>query len=195
MSHWKWTTEGPWIKEESTDTEYKWQIEAGMLSIAFQGSVSKLDWWQNFSFWVKPYRGMDRLWFAHAGFLKKWKAVEMDIKKIIDAGGFDVIGVSGFSQGAAVATLCHEWIWFHYPSLRNNLFTTVYGSPRVIAFSWKISERFDQLARVDITTDFVTKVPPCIIGYKHVGDREKYDSFYPWYKVVDNHMSYGKLEE
>jgi len=187
---WNWGTTGSWKKDDGTDTQYKYEVINSVLYIAFQGSDSKLDWWQNFSFWKKPYKRMKKIWFAHAGFLKKWKSVEKAIANAIIDEAFNRVVIFGFSQGAGIATLCHEWIWFTYPALRDKLSTIVCGSPRVIGTFSKISERFDNLNRFSIVKDIVTKVPFFWMFYKHVGSNNRFKGNYPFYCIVKNHMAY-----
>jgi len=191
----KWGMCKDWITEESTDTQWKYYIAKDTLYIAFQGSISKLDWLQNFSFWTKPYRKQSFRWYAHAGFVKKWKSVEDDVLQVIRGNGVKEVVVFGFSQGAALATLCHESIWYNFPEYRSTLKTYTYGSPRVVWF-WnkrRLKKRFETLRRFAIDRDLVPKVPPCALGYRHVGDEEKLKGVHPFWKIEKNHLSYGGL--
>jgi triacylglycerol lipase len=192
-----WGIHGPWRTEKTTDTQWKIDTKGDTLYIAFQGSVSKLDWKQNFRFWTKPYKQQDFKWYAHSGFTEKWKAIEDKILTIVKSENPNNIVVFGFSQGAGIAVLCHESIWYNFPYLRKNLFTLTCGGPRVI-WAWnkkKLDIRFTNLVRVVSTGDLVTKIPPVIFGYFHVGESITLKRIYPWYQFQKNHMSYGKLLE
>jgi len=190
-----WGTTGPWITEPETDTQYKIEQIRDTLYIAFQGSISDVDWRQNFQAWKKPYKNQDFAWFAHAGFLKKWKAVEDKITETVSFSGASRVVVFGFSQGAALATLCHESIWYNFIQYRSTILTYVYGCPRVVGL-WnhkKLAPRFERIKRYEATGDLVTRVPPAIFGYRHVGKAEKLKSPYHWWQFEKNHMSYGGL--
>ena len=196
-----WTVSGPWTeKNEQTDTEWKWKLEDGILFLAFKGSTSRMDWLQNFSFWIRPYRKQPILWFAHAGFVRKWKSVREDVFRLIEQmqDQFVMVSASGFSQGGAVAILCHEDLKFR--SISKIVCSTTYGAPRVVWFwnRWKIHPRFLGIDRYEIKSDVVPKLPPGWMGYRRVGGclllGERTFSW-PWeWETI--HMSYRKyLEE
>ena len=54
---------------KKTNTEYRLDIdyENKTVIVSFQGSGSKIDWRQNFTFYKKPYKHMKHLFFVHAG--------------------------------------------------------------------------------------------------------------------------------
>lgn len=186
--NYEWAMSGPWITKGETDTQYKYFQDKNTLYIAFQGSISKEDWRQNFSFWVQPYRDMPVRWFAHAGFVEKWKSVEDEILSLAEKS--ENICVSGFSQGGAIAVLAHESIRFH--DLNKSVQTVTWGCPRVV-WCWnlhRISHRFEGITRHERFWDIVTHVPPALFGYLHVGKRLTQGSRWPTLKVVENHMGY-----
>lgn len=201
---WQWACTGPWIERE--DTEYKYTIEGDTLKITFMGSSNfttkgkkriAIDWKHNFSFFIKPYRKMKPLWFAHKGFTIKWKIVEDEILQLVkDNPDIQSILITGFSQGAAIATLAHESIWFHYPQYRDTLKSIVFGSPRVIWFwnRWKIRDRWESLTRIKNGWDIVTDVPPIWFGYGHVGSQKRIGR--KWWQISfrfkHNHLHYGE---
>lgn len=193
---WNWAVSGPWI-ERDEDTEYKYNMEDGVFYLTFQGSGSEIDWKQNFDFWAKPYRNMEIPWMAHRGFIQKWKVVEDEILSIIKSNKITKIRVTGFSQGASLATLAHESFWYHFPELRKEIHSIVFGSPRVIWFwnRYKIKERWENLLRVTMPWDLVTDVPFTWTGYLHIGDNLLLKPPFWWipkFNVYKSHLSYPK---
>ncbi len=139
----------------------------------FEASNGAEDWKHNLDFPVKPYRQMgEGLWFAHRGFLKVWKTLEGYLEREIADRSIRTIVTVGYSHGAALALLCHEYIWFHRPDLRGTLQGYGFGCPRVI---WgprcrAKEERWEHFLVIRNLDDIVTHLPPAILGYSHVGE-------------------------
>jgi hypothetical protein len=78
--------------------------------LPLKGPVSKLDWMQNFTFWKKPYRNMDALFFVHRGIFKKYESVKDELWEYIkEAGAYDYVYRGyGFSQGGTIVGYFHE---------------------------------------------------------------------------------------
>lgn len=181
-------TDGHWMRVSETDTE--WAIKRGKdyIVITFKGSTSNLDWRQNFRFWYAPYKDMPKKWFAHAGFVAKWKSIQPAVMAAVGKAVVrgDFIRFAGYSQGGALAVLAHEDAVFNYP---DTVVTTItFGAPRVIAFGHNIKDRFDELFQFQHRGDLVPHVPPWIFGYHHVGDKVKQGKFS--FNFTKNHMRY-----
>lgn len=152
------------------------------LYIYFQHSRGKLDWKNNLDFPAKPYKSMkcggspfSSIWFAHRGFLSVWKSAEEQLKSYILDTGIRKIVISGYSHGAAIAVLCHEYVWYNRPDLRGSLEGYGFGCPRVI---WGIKtkchrERWARFYVIKNIDDIVTHVPPFIFGFFHIGNMVK----------------------
>ncbi len=152
------------------------------LYIYFQHSNGELDWKNNLDFPAKPYKEMkckegkfSHTWYAHRGFLRMWKEAETYLSKYILDTRYQKIIVSGYSHGAALALLCHEYIWYNRPDLRHSLEGYGFGCPRVI---WGIKskchkERWARFYVVKNIDDLITHLPPFIFGYFHVGNMLK----------------------
>jgi len=160
--------------EPSTSTEWGWKCENDMLYLNFMGSsnfkdsTGKLaqDWKQNFDFLQTPYRGMKDKFRVHRGFLKKWKSIQEAVLAKVTPN-IEHIVVTGFSQGAALALLCHEALWFNFPHLRFNVLTYAFGCPRV--FSWRTpKQRFLGVTHIQYRGDMITGLPFWLFGYKHI---------------------------
>lgn len=150
------------------ETASYWHERTGdTLTIRFEWSNGKTDWRNNFDFPAKPYRDMGDKWYAHRGFLKVWKAIEPYLASAIRDPDIKFIRVAGYSHGAAIALLCHEYCKFNRP----DCFVTGvgYGCPRVVwGFVGKaVRERFEGFMVVRNKHDIVTHVPPAIFGYRH----------------------------
>jgi len=156
---------GSWVNG-AIDTQYRLTVTGDVAEIVFMGSVSWVDWISNFMFWKVPYKDMPVKWRAHAGFLDSWKAVKDEI--INGLHGCRCVKVYGYSRGAAIAVLAHEWFAFNGYAVE----TRVFGCPRAIACKpdSAMLERFKTLHVYNNKGDIVTMLPPKLFGYKDVGN-------------------------
>lgn len=165
------------------------------LYVFFEDSDGKTDWKRNLNFPAKAYKRMDKtVWFAHRGFLRSWKAVEPYLADEIADKAFKKIVVAGYSHGAAIALLCHEYIWYHRPDLRAELEGYGFGCPRVIWGSGKSKERWKTFCVIRNLDDLVTHLPPAFLGYRHVGSLLKIGKKGN-YTAVEAHYSQNILKE
>ena len=142
------------------------------LSIWFEHSHGITDWLNNLSFATIPYREMTPVWSCHGGFLRVWKSVKPYLlSSVLDPTVQEVCTV-GYSHGAALAVLCHEWIWYHRPELRPRLLGFGFGCPRVLhgCVPPEIALRWDHFYVVRNLDDLVTHLPPRATGFCHVGN-------------------------
>lgn len=163
------------------DGSFAIDIEGTHLTIYFQQSDGLTDWEHNLDFPAVPYRDMPEKWRCHRGFLKVWKSIEPYLIDIINDNKIESATVCGYSHGAALAFLCHEYIWFNRPDLRSRLNGYGYGGPRVLWGQSIPRERWKNFIRVCNTGDIVTRLPPKLLGYRHagkplyIGERGKYN--------------------
>lgn len=156
--------------ENSAD--YAIERKGKTLYIYLECSDGATDWKNNFDFPAKPYKRMGKtVWFAHRGFLRVWKSIEPYIYADIMDKTVKKIVIVGFSHGAALAVLCHEYVWYNRPDIRENIIGYGFGCPRVF---WgiktkKLKERWKQFTVIRNIDDIVTHVPPCLFGFSHVG--------------------------
>ena len=141
------------------------------LYIYFEHSDGAQDWQNNFDFVATPYKNMEGNWQAHGGFVKVWKSIEDYIAPQVSDEKYKKITIVGYSHGAALAVLCHEYAYYHRPDIRQNIFGYGFGCPRVIFGRMseeheKIWENFTVIRNID---DMVTHLPPSILGFFHVG--------------------------
>lgn len=159
----------PYIHLEEETASYYAEREGDTLRLFFEGSNGKVDWANNFDFPAKPYRDMPDRWYAHRGFLRVWKAIEPHLEAMIADPTVRTIYVVGYSHGAAVALLCHEYCRFHRPDVA--VIGVGYGAPRVV---WgpvpeNVRQRFRGFYVIRNGHDLVTHLPPALFGFRHVG--------------------------
>lgn len=156
-----------------------------VLYIYFEASNGAADWKRNLDFPVKAYKRMGiTVWFAHRGFLEAWRELEPILSSKIADKSVQKIILTGYSHGAAIAILCHEYVWFTRPDLRASIESYGFGCPRVIwgTPSAEVRRRWDNFTVVRNIDDAVTHLPPAVLGYTHVGNmlevgvRGKYSS-------------------
>ncbi len=155
------------------DVDYALESEGDALSLWFESSSGAEDWRKNLNFPARPYRDMDgeAVWYVHRGFLEAWKSVEDIVSPAILDPAVKRIFVTGYSHGAAIAVLCHEYVWYHRPDLRDSLFGFGFGCPRVLwgRRSEALLLRWSTFTVIRNIDDIVTHLPPAALGYFHVG--------------------------
>lgn len=152
--------------------DYAIERKRGVLYIYFEKSSGITDWKNNFDFPAKPYKRMGKtVWFAHRGFLRVWKSIEPYVADHIKDESIKKIIIVGYSHGAAMAVLCHEYAWYHRPDLRDSIFGYGFGCPRVLwgVYPKEIRQRWNSFLVIRNIDDIVTHVPPAFFGFKHVG--------------------------
>jgi predicted lipase len=153
----------PWTTIDENDIQYKIIRRDKTIYIYFQGTVSKIDWKQNFKFLAKKYKGN----YIHKGFLENYTIAKDDIQNILNGFEIDKIIISGYSHGAALATLCYEDLSRKYYDVR----CIVFGSPRVFLLPNKrLRNRLYRIQNYQTKGDLVTKLPFLFFGYRHVGN-------------------------
>ena len=152
---------------------YAIEREGDTLYLLFQKSNGLEDWKNNFDFPAEPYTDMEIPWKCHRGFLKVWKSIEPYIEEAVKDTSVKEIVVIGYSHGAAIAMLAHEYVWYHRPDLREkDIVGFGYGAPRCY-WGWSIpkelKERWETFYIVRNNNDIVTYVPPVLFGFRHTG--------------------------
>ena len=179
---------------EPETASYATEIEGDTLYILFEWSNGKTDWRNNFDFPAKPYRDMPNLWFAHRGFLRVWKTIEPSLANLICFGNIKRIVIGGYSHGAAIAVLCHEYCKYNRPDIEIEGYG--FGCPRVVwGFLRKnVKERFKGFAVIRNGGDIVTKVPPAIFGFRHIGKLIEIGQG-KGYKMIEAHYADKYIKE
>ncbi|MBQ7348114.1 MAG: hypothetical protein IJW55_09850 [Clostridia bacterium] len=177
---------GSFACERHGDTLYIW----------FEQSHGITDWLNNLRFAAAPYREMEPVWQCHAGFLKVWKSVKPYLEPSILDTSVKQICTVGYSHGAALAVLCHEFIWYRRPDLHQGMCGFGYGCPRVLfgCVPPEIAPRWDTFYVVRNLDDLVTHLPPRAAGYCHVGNLVTVGTAGK-YSSIDAHRPESYLEE
>lgn len=159
-------------KELKRSANYALRRKGDHLKIYFQHSRGATDWKNNLDFPAKPYGHMGEIWLAHRGFLGVWEVLKETLGPIIEDKQIRKITVVGYSHGAAMALLCHEYIKFHRPDIAGNVKSFGFGCPRVVwgVPSKKVRRRFEGFTVIRNLDDIVTHAPPAILGYRHIGE-------------------------
>ncbi|MBQ9756099.1 MAG: lipase family protein [Clostridia bacterium] len=143
-----------------------------VLYLFFESSDGANDWIKNLDFPIKPYKRMGKtVWFAHRGFLKEWKEIQPKLANYIANKTVKKIVIAGYSRGAGIALLCHEYVWYNRPDLRRRTLGYGFGCPRVLwgVKTKKLRERWENFTVVKNIDDLITHLPPVFLGYTHVG--------------------------
>ena len=144
----------------------------GALTLYFEASDGAADWQKNLDFPAAAYRRQGRpVFYAHRGFLRAWRIAEREVAATLADKALRTITVVGYSHGAAIAVLAHEYAWYHRPDLRHSLTGFGFGCPRVLFGSGaaRLAERWENFTVVRNIDDLVTHLPPTFLGYRHVG--------------------------
>lgn len=142
------------------------------LFIYFAHSDGSEDWKNNLDFPARVRIQDDQsIWFAHRGFLRVWKSIEEHISADVKNSYVDKVIITGYSHGAALALLCHEYVWSLRPDLREAIKGYGFGCPRVIwgTPAQALQKRWENFTVIRNMDDIVTHLPPHILGYTHVG--------------------------
>lgn len=147
-------------------------VKENTLFLFFEPSNGREDWDNNLNFRVQPYDDMDPVWYCHAGFLKVFKSALPHLKPYIEAPNVRRVVTVGYSHGGALAVLFHEAMCFHRPDLAEHIKTFAFGAPRVLfaPIPLRVKARFRGLYLIQNEGDLVTKLPPALLGFRHVGN-------------------------
>lgn len=177
--------------EDGADIAF--QREGDSLYIFFEKSDGLRDWINNLSFCVQPYGEMEHPWRCHGGFLRAFKGLRSVINDALSDEKIRSVTLVGYSHGAALALLAHEYITFNYPSLRDTLHSFGFGCPRVLYGTIPpcVRERWSGFLRVSHRGDLITHLPPAILGFRHAGKRLRVGK--PTFSGIDAHRPQSYL--
>lgn len=161
--------------------DYAIEREGNTVYLLFQCSKGKEDWKNNFDFPSVPYKDMGIPWKCHRGFLRVWKSIEPYIADTVMDMSVKHFVIVGYSHGGAIATLCHEYVWFNRPDLRpdSSHYMSIegygFGCPRVFFGRMKkeLKERWLSFFPIRNINDIVAHVPPVLFGFRHVSSITK----------------------
>jgi len=178
---------------------FAFERDGERLYLYFEKSDGAVDWKNNFDFLAtESHRECIREcepWYAHGGFLRVWQSILPYLEGVIlNLSIREIISV-GYSHGAALALLCHEYIWYNRVDIRDKISGYGFGCPRVI---WgrvkKERERWQHFYRIKNYDDIVTHLPPSSFGFRHVG-REINIGGVGRYSRLDAHRAENYIKE
>ena len=152
--------------------DYALERRGACLSLYLESSDGAEDWMRNLNFPSAAYRRDGKpIFFAHRGFLEAFRTLIPKIEAPFADPAVRSLQIVGYSHGAALAVLAHEYAWYHRPDLRGSLLGYGFGCPRVLfGFARRaLAERWEGFTVVRNIDDAVTHLPPSALGYYHVG--------------------------
>ena len=160
------------IDDQKSGIQCYLRIYQSSVWIVFRGTDTAEDLLRDLRFWKKriPYGNYDSDIRVHSGFIEAYKST--DVRKKIHSVITDNIcriEISGHSLGAAMAALCAIDLNYNFPHL--DITAVLFGAPRVgnRAFARSYDRRVFKTFRVENSKDIVTRLPPALLGYRHVG--------------------------
>ncbi len=145
--------------------------DGDLLYVFFEKSNGAEDWINNLSYHAVSRGRIGDPWYCHEGFLRVFESILPYIEKKIGSKSVGAVVTVGYSHGAALAVLCHEYIYTEHPELRNNISGFGFGCPRVVFGTVPHEgERWRDFYMVRNIDDTVTHLPPRVLGYRHVGN-------------------------
>ena len=183
-------------KHTEEDTGWDFARRGSTLILYFEKSNGQRDWLSNLNFHAVAYRDMEPPWQCHAGFLKVWKSVRPHVAALLADPTIRRVVVVGYSHGAALAVLCHEFIDWSRPDLRETLVGIGFGCPRVLYGDLppEVAARWEHFYVIRNSGDLVTHLPPRVLGYTHVGNLIEVGSE-ARYNAIDAHRPESYLKE
>lgn len=183
-------------RENEIGASWDYARRGNELRIYFEPSNGTRDWLNNLTIHAAAYREMQPPWQCHAGFLRVWKSLKPHVAALLSDNTLSRVVIVGYSHGAALAVLCHEFVYYNRPDLRDRLLGFGFGCPRVIygCVPIAIAQRWERFYVVRNLDDIVTHLPPRALGYCHVGNLVTVGRMGA-YSTVDAHRPESYLRE
>lgn len=163
------------VDSRATGVQYFVKRKGDTLLIAFRGTDSLRDAITDARFWGATLPDGTRApkIKVHTGFLTAYRHPEVRgrIRDLVGAVQIRRVRITGHSYGAALALLCAGDLRNLSPGL--DVEVVVFGCPRVgnRAFECAYEDLVSKTVRVENGNDAVTKLPPALLGYRHVGEK------------------------
>ncbi|MBQ9096803.1 MAG: lipase family protein [Clostridia bacterium] len=161
-----------YVNNKKTDIQYILRVYENSILIAFRGTDSVRDMISNMQFFKKTVCNMPggRKIRIHSGFFKAYtdaKIFDKIVKYITDKT--KRIEITGHSYGGALALICAADLAHRFPDIEYEV--VVFGSPRTgnKAFAEFFDAYLPGTFRIENGNDIITKLPPPVFGYRHVG--------------------------
>lgn len=159
-------------QEIGNGVNYAFVEDGDKLTIYFEGSRQKIDWWRNFLFTQKVYK----MFRVHRGFYEAYSEVrDVLINKVMEYSltnkrfRWQEIVVVGYSHGGGICQIAFEDIAYHRSDIINNIKGYAFESPRCLKVPRKYRDSWNGLLVIRTNQDLVCRLPPRIFGYRHQG--------------------------
>ena len=159
-----------YINDKKTDIQYILRIYENSILLAFRGTDSFRDMMSNMQFFKKSVCMKNSKLRIHSGFYKSYKEAKIfDRTEKYITDKIKRIEITGHSYGGALALICAADLARHFPDIEYEV--VVFGAPRTgnRAFSDFFDKHLPNTSRIENGNDIITKLPPPIFGYRHVG--------------------------
>lgn len=154
-------------QQVGSEVNYAFIEEDKTLYIYFQCSNGAEDWRKNFDFKHEAYG----LFKVHRGFYQAYYEVRNIILDKVYSKDYEEVIIVGYSHGSAIATICHQDVRYHFPSIK--LQTFAFESPRSLKVPKKLRYYWDGLTRIKNGSDLITHLPFKIMGFDDLGEEIK----------------------
>lgn len=163
----------PKIENKLTQTGVYWEVIDDTLYIAFRetqdtfGKTFSKETLRTILDWIYNFASCKTKGF-HTGFLIKALSVYRPVRRIIAKEKYSKIYLVGFSQGGAIANIMYDF-FLKRKIIKTDSESIVFGSPRPFTWFYRIHPLVvKKTIRVVNGSDIVTRVPPFLMGFKHV---------------------------
>ena len=156
--------------------------------LSFDASDSARDWETNFLYFQKtmPYAASARSPVRiHGGYVTGWMEVRDDILATFKASRAKKILVGGYSMGGGLAPIAALDIQYNFNIASENIHVVIGDGPRAFnkAGVHSYNKRVPNTIRIKWGNDAVTKVPPPLFGFRHVGQKLHLGPAEHWWKI------------
>ena len=155
------------FKKTEIGGDYQLKIENNTLWIFLEESNGKDDNVNNLLFFPK----FDELTGIkyHGNLLKVWLSIEKEIIDYIIDNIFHKIILVGYSHGAGLSIIGNQRICKIREDIKDNVITFAFEPPKVVYGSVKNATNIDNIHIFIHGNDLITKLPPSIFNYHHIG--------------------------
>ncbi len=174
--------------------QYYIRIIGDVLCITFRGTDSLKDILSDSRFFRNklPFCNPDGRVKIHRGFLNAYMSPGIyDRIHSYITDEIREIYICGHSLGGALSLVCGYDLFCLFPQKKYHI--TVFGCPRIgnLAFKNEFNRFLPDTLRIENGNDIVTKIPPAVFGFHHVGNLRHTGKarIYGIYSIADHSVS------
>jgi len=195
LSEFKACIGGEW-KTCGKDVQYRIdRVGPNQAYLSFQGTCSKVDLGVDLKVFCNPFKEKLKDKYGnvlHHGFQEGFESAFEIIHQELITMGIQYVDIRGYSLGAAYATLFALYL----PKVNIETEAIVFGCPRIF---WLPSKELKieakkRILRIENYDDIICHLPPCILGFKHIGHVYKIGMAEGFYDF-NNHLAQRYITE